>query len=219
MQAPALLRSLFLLLAVLATTASARDSSRHDVAGVFDYYLLSLSWSPEYCAGTRRDDEPQCDRPYAFVAHGLWPQHERGWPSNCASKERVPDATIERMLPLMPSRGLIIHEWRKHGSCSGLKADSYFAQIEKAYRSVTIPSRYQRLSEPLSLSAGELRRELLAANPGIPPQALVLQCSGRYLQEARICLDRSLSPRACGAELRDRCGDRVLLRPVRSGAR
>ena len=188
-------------------------------AGVFDYYLLSLSWSPEYCATTRRDDEPQCDRPYAFVAHGLWPQHERGWPSDCASKERVSDATIERMLPLMPSRGLIIHEWRKHGTCSGLKADRYFAQVEQAYRSVMIPPRYQRLREPLSLSAGELRRDLLAANPGIPQQALVLQCAGRYLQEVRICLDRGLSPRACGAGLRDRCGDRVLLRPVRTGSR
>src|SRR5262245_819748 len=54
-------------------------------AGVFDYYLLALSWSPTYCAerrGTAYDQ--QCDvrqgRPYAFVLHGLWPQNERGWP-------------------------------------------------------------------------------------------------------------------------------------------
>ncbi len=188
-------------------------------AGVFDYYLLSLSWSPEYCASTRRDDEQQCARPYAFVAHGLWPQHERGWPSDCASKERVSDATIERLLPLMPSRGLIIHEWRKHGSCSGLKADAYFAQLERAYRAVSIPVRYQQLSAPLSVGKAELRRDLLAANPTLTGNGLLLQCSGRYLQEARICLDRSLRPRACAAGLRDHCGDSVLLRPVRSSQR
>src|SRR5262245_40576168 len=54
-------------------------------AGVFDYYLLALSWSPTYCAGL--DDgryDPQCHgrerRPYAFVLHGLWPQFENRWP-------------------------------------------------------------------------------------------------------------------------------------------
>lgn len=212
------LRALFLLLALLATTASARDSRPQAVAGSFDYYVLSLSWSPEYCASTRRDDEPQCARPYAFVAHGLWPQHERGWPADCASKERVSDATIERLLPLMPSRGLIIHEWRKHGTCSGLKADAYFALLEKAYRRVVIPPRYRQLDALLAVGSAELRRDLLAANPALPREALVLQCSGRYLQEARICLDRQLAPRACGSDLRDRCSDRLLLRPVRAGA-
>ncbi len=63
---------------------------RGDQAGAFDYYLLALSWSPTYCAGLspgRRD--PQCDgRPYAFVLHGLWPQHERGWPQDCRSADR-----------------------------------------------------------------------------------------------------------------------------------
>jgi len=187
--------------------------------GRFDYYLLSLSWSPEYCAESRRDDELQCARPYAFVAHGLWPQNEKGWPSDCRSKERVSDATIERMLPLMPSRGLIIHEWRKHGTCSGLKADSYFSLIDRAYHSITVPARYQRLSAALSVSSAELRRDLLAVNPSLPKNALVLQCSGRYLQEARICLDRELKPRACGSDQRDRCGTSVLLRPIRTGTR
>lgn len=208
-----------LLLSMAATLLSMPCAQAGGTAGVFDYYLLSLSWSPEYCATSRRDAELQCARPYAFVAHGLWPQHERGWPSDCTSKERVSDATIERLLPLMPSRGLIIHEWRKHGSCSGLKADAYFAQLERAYRAISIPARYQRLDQPLTVRTAELRRDLLAANPALNDDGLVLQCSGRYLQEARICLDRRLSPRACAAGLRDRCGDSVLLRPVRSSQR
>ncbi|WP_293370744.1 ribonuclease T2 [Nevskia sp.] len=206
-----------LLVALLSLlgTAQAKNDAPRGTAGVFDYYVLSLSWSPEYCATTRRDDEPQCARPYAFVAHGLWPQNERGWPADCTSRERVSDATIQRLLPIMPSKGLIIHEWRKHGTCSGLGADAYFAALERSYRAIRIPERFRLLSETLSVPASDLRRDLLAANPSITAEGLVLQCSGRYLQEVRICLDRRFAPRACGADLRNRCGDRVALRPVR----
>ena len=209
------LRFIATLLLLFAFSAAARDDRPRDTAGVFDYYVLSLSWSPEYCATTRRSDELQCARPYAFVAHGLWPQYERGWPADCESRERVSDATINRLLPIMPSRGLIIHEWRKHGTCSGLGADGYFAALERSYRAIRIPDHYQRLPETRVVAASELRRELLAANLSIKSAGLVLQCSGRYLQEVRICLDRSYGSRACGSDLRDRCGDRVVLRPVR----
>lgn len=211
-------RSFGLLLSVVTLLLSAVVQA-DSTPGRFDYYLLSLSWSPEYCARSQRDSESQCARPYAFVAHGLWPQHERGWPSDCPSRERVPEATIKRLLPLMPSRGLIIHEWRRHGTCSGLKADAYFSLVEQAYRSIIIPARYQRLSTAISVGKAELRRDLLAANPGIADNGLVLQCSGRYLQEARICLDRQLKPHACSPDQRDRCGASVLLRPVRAGTR
>jgi len=210
-----LIRFLLLTLAVFAGSALARNDAPRGTAGVFDYYVLSLSWSPEYCANSRRDDELQCARPYAFVAHGLWPQNERGWPADCVSRERVSDSTINRLLPIMPSKGLIIHEWRKHGTCSGLGADRYFAALERSYRAIRIPERYQRLPETLTVSARELRRDLLDANPSLKASGLVLQCSGRFLQEVRICLDRSLAARACGADLRDRCGERVVLRPVR----
>ncbi|HEX6611374.1 MAG TPA: ribonuclease T, partial [Hyphomicrobiaceae bacterium] len=95
-------------------------------AGRFDYYTLVLSWSPTYCAGQRDREEQQCNprdgRHYAFVLHGLWPQHERGWPENCPTRDRpfVPRPTIDRMLDIMPSPRLVIHEYRKHGTCSGL---------------------------------------------------------------------------------------------------
>ena len=62
-------------------------------AGAFDYYVLSLSWSPTWCAleGDARD-APQCD-PAAdagWSLHGLWPQNERGWPSYCLTAARDP---------------------------------------------------------------------------------------------------------------------------------
>ncbi|HZR37071.1 MAG TPA: hypothetical protein VFA75_17005 [Nevskia sp.] len=202
-------RAGLLLAFFLAGAASA------DQPGRFDYYVLSLSWSPQYCAGSHRDGGEQCARPYAFVAHGLWPQNERGYPRDCRTRERVSDATIDRMLPLMPSRGLVIHEWRSHGACSGLGADDYFATVERAYRSVHIPERYRAPDRYQTVSPQQLKRDFVAANPRLRESGLAVQCSGHYLQEVRVCLGRQLEPRDCGAEVEDRCGGSTTLRPVR----
>lgn len=198
-----------LLLCGLAGPAAA------DQPGRFDYYVLSLSWSPQYCAGSHRDDGEQCSRPYAFVAHGLWPQNERGYPRDCRSPGRVSDDTIDHMLPLMPSRGLVIHEWRTHGACSGLGAEDYFATVEKAYNSVRIPERYRALKNYLTVSPAQIKREFVAANPGLQESGLAVQCASHYLQEVRVCLSRDLQPRDCSADVEDRCGGSTTLRPVR----
>jgi len=185
-------------------------------AAGFDYYLLSLSWSPEYCAQTQRGGEPQCTRPYAFVAHGLWPQNERGYPRDCPDAGRVSEATIERMLPIMPSRGLVIHEWRTHGACSGLGAEAYFDTVERAYRSILIPAAYQAPETAISITSTGLKQAFVDANPGIPPDAMSLECRGNDLQERRICMDRSRGPRRCGTDVQDRGGaSGIVLRPVR----
>src|SRR5208337_982386 len=73
----------------------------------------------------RGDSDQQCSgaRPYSFVLHGFWPQYERrGWPEMCESDKRpwVPQETIDQMMDIMPSRQLVIQEYKKHGVCSGL---------------------------------------------------------------------------------------------------
>ena len=196
-------------LALAASTVAA------DQPGQFDYYVLSLSWSPQYCASSNRDDGQQCARPFAFVAHGLWPQNERGYPRDCRSPGRVDEDTISRMLPLMPSRSLIIHEWRTHGACSGLGAEDYFGTVERAYRSVRIPEAYRALDHYLTIDPQQLKRDFVGANPGLRESGLAVQCSGHYLREMRVCLGRDLSPRACGADVSDDCGATTVLRPVR----
>jgi ribonuclease I len=45
---------------------------RTAAAAQYDYFLLSLSWSPSYCL-THGDDRAQCSKGYGFVLHGLWP--------------------------------------------------------------------------------------------------------------------------------------------------
>ena len=68
----------------------------------FDFYVLSLSWSPSYCEAEGDDaNRQQCEaaRPYAFVVHGLWPQFERGFPQECATDEpKVPQRDAARAL-------------------------------------------------------------------------------------------------------------------------
>lgn len=202
-------RPALLLWCGLACTAAA------DAPGRFDYYLLSLSWSPQYCATTARPGDSQCQRPYAFVVHGLWPQNERGYPQGCGRGEYLDEGLIRSLLPIMPSKALIIHEWKQHGVCSGLTAERYFATLTKAYRGVRIPEKYRGLDTYLSTSTAAIEGDFLAANPGLKPEMIALHCSGQYLQEVRLCLTRDLQARACGSDVRDRCGRTVVLRPTR----
>ena len=146
-------------------------------AGVFDYYVLVLSWSPTYCAELRETrSEPQCQagggRPYAFVLHGLWPQYRRGWPEYCRSPDRgyVPRGVANRMLDIMPSHKLIFNEYRKHGTCSGLGVDGYFNLARRLFDEVRIPERFLSLTdERLMLSPDEVVADFVAANLGLEP--------------------------------------------------
>jgi ribonuclease T2 len=181
--------------------------------GQFDYYVLSLSWSPLYCADqqhARRDPE-QCGdgRRYAFVTHGLWPNNERPpHPRDCERSGGVPPNLISQMIGIMPSPGLVRHEWQAHGTCSGLNVTDYFATLRAAYRLVNIPQRYRNPGADLVVPAATLRKEFHEANRNIPPDAMRFDCSGRNLRELRICLTKDLKARSCSAAVRDTCGDR-----------
>lgn len=209
-----------------------RNSDRGDrnQAGTFDYYVLALSWSPTYCAERKGDGyEPQCDvrrsRPYAFVLHGLWPQHERGWPQNCRSSDRgwVPGPVAERMLDIMPSKRLVFNEYRKHGTCSGLGVDGYFDLARRLHDKVQIPTRFNPVTDDrLLVSPGELVDDFLAANPELKPDMIAVQCggSGNRLREVRICFDKSGNFRACGPNENQRrlcSASRMYVPPVRGG--
>jgi ribonuclease T2 len=199
-------------------------------AGEFDYYALVLSWSPTYCAdgGDRRND-PQCStrngRPYAFVLHGLWPQHERGWPQDCRTSDRgwVPGPVADRMLDIMPSKRLVFHEYRKHGTCSGLGVDGYFGMARKLYEKVKIPARFQHVADDrMTVGVAELLSEFQAANPGLKPDMAVVQCggAGNRLREFRVCFTKGGEFRPCGRneDQRRLCSaERMYVPPVRAG--
>ena len=86
-----------IVLAMMALLIAPLARAEGERAGAFDYYVMALSWSANWCAttGDARDD-PQCDagRGIDFVLHGLWPQYEDGWPSYCRTVERDPPRSM-----------------------------------------------------------------------------------------------------------------------------
>ena len=207
----------FRLLAVLLWLNSA--AAGRGKPGEFDYYVLSLSWSPEFCASPAgRGDKLQCviGRKFGFVVHGLWPQYERGYPQSCSTEPGPDKELTEKMLAIMPSPKLIRHEWQKHGTCSGLGVAKYFEAVQKARQDFQVPLELQSPEQTVSIEPAKLKKRFLEVNPGWNNKSAALLCGGRYLRELRVCLTKDLKSRDCGADVRDACkASKVTLRPVR----
>jgi ribonuclease T2 len=191
--------------------------------GRFDFYVLSLSWSPSFCKESEERSRPsneQCrGRPYSFVVHGLWPQYERGFPRDC----QVPSPRLSRelmtsMLDLMPAPGLIYHEWDQHGTCSGLEAQGYFDLIRKARDTVKIPENYAAPRTTLTVSPDDVEEAFVKSNPGLSRAAVSVTCGSTRLSEVRICLSKDLKFRDCDEIERRACRrDKLIMPPVRGG--
>jgi ribonuclease T2 len=207
-----------------AGTASAQDR-RQNAPGEFDFYVLSLSWSPSFCEeaserGGGRSQGAQCGgRPFSFVVHGLWPQYEHGFPEYCEQPSPWLDRNImTSMLDLMPAPGLIFNEWKKHGTCSGLGARAYFDTIRKARAAVKIPPEFLELSEPKTVAPTEVEDAFIKVNPGLSNTAIAVTCNRTRLSEVRICMNKDLKFRDCDEIDRRACRrDEVVMPPIRGG--
>jgi ribonuclease T2 len=201
------------------STASARQQQTG-----FDYYALALSWSPTYCVSNAgQNDRQQCapGRQFAFVVHGLWPQYRKGWPEFCDTRERwVTKDNIDEMLAVMPSRRLIIHEWKKHGSCSGLSQDAYFDLTQELFAKVRIPARYLSPQADVITTPAQIVADFVKTNKNLLSDMISVQCGDRRgrarLTELRICFDIEGEFASCGVnELRQCRADILLMPPVR----
>ena len=211
----------FLILAgmSLATARSSGGDGKHK-AGVFDYYTFVLSWSPTYCAENGERDKQQCSlgRKYSFVVHGLWPQYEKGWPQNCSVADSwVPKDVIGGMLDIMPSKRLVIHEWKKHGTCSGMSAKTYFKVTRKFHDVIKVPARYVAPSKPLLVTPRQMVKDFVSTNRWLKPEMISVMCGNRRdrarLREIRFCFTRKGAPRACGQNERRSCRAKQLVMP------
>ncbi len=180
-------------LALLASGALAQE--RGGRPGDFEFYVLALSWSPAFCEseGTRRGSA-QCDagRRLGFVVHGLWPQYERGYPSQCDSRN-APRYVIDGTSDIFPDSGLARHQWRKHGTCSGLDPASYFRAVRRARDLVTIPEPLQNPSRDGQTTGQSVERAFAEVNRGLRPDMMAVTCRRGELREVRICLEKDLS--------------------------
>jgi ribonuclease T2 len=195
------------LLAVVMMLALTPHVARADgeAAGDFDYYVMALSWSANWCAreGDGRGD-PQCDdgRGLNFTLHGLWPQYEDGWPAFCRTGARDPSrGETAAMADIMGGAGLAFYEWKKHGRCSGLSAADYYALSRDAYAGIVIPEVFADLDRDVALPASVVEDAFLEANPGLQRDQITITCTDGMIEEARICLTRDLEPRRCGGDV------------------
>jgi ribonuclease T2 len=206
------------LLALLLAAGTAQADG--EAAGDFDYYVMSLSWSPTWCAleGDARNAS-QCDpkKDSGWILHGLWPQYEDGWPSYCRTDARNPtrvDTAAEE--DLFGSSGNAWHQWNKHGRCSGLSADAFYGLARDAYDLIERPAIFVRLDRSVRLPASVVEDAFVEANPNLDPDAITITCTSGRIQEARICLTKDLQPRVCGNDvIRDCTMQDALLDPIR----
>jgi ribonuclease T2 len=213
-------RLVLLVVALLAAAVPAQ--ARRSVAdnpGDFDYFLLTLSIAPSFCAlSPANQAKPQCQvlteadfRATPLTVHGLWPNRSgvsvNLQPQDCEGPPlgRLPDsvcADLQRYMPGGP--GLERYEWRKHGTCSGLSPEAYFATLATLarYANETIGAAMREggmLGRPMRiaelLAAVEARERALAS-------AIVVDCrqprgGGEALvREIRVVLSKDLQPMA-----------------------
>ena len=162
--------------------------------GSFDFYLLNLSWAPEYCHAHPQATE--CTNHSTFVLHGLWPQNNNGsYPSHCSGAPGP--ANPAKYNSVYPDAGLLQHEWQTHGTCTGLAPEAYLATAQRAVREVTIPPALAHLTASTALPPDQILQLFTQSNPGLPAASLALSCGNNYLTAVEVCLDKSLHPEAC----------------------
>lgn len=181
-----------------AATGPAADTAVRAAPGSstsgFDYYVLNLSWSPEYCHS--HPSAQECAAHASFVLHGLWPQNNNGgWPESCSTAPGPSDPSAYK--DIYPDPGLLEHEWRTHGTCSGLSPDAFFTAARTAYKSVTVPLSLSSLTSQASMSPDEIVSLFTSDNLNLPRASLAVSCQKNYLTAVEICLDKSLRPTAC----------------------
>lgn len=182
-------------LALAAMIFGVRAEAQHkDAPGHFDFYLMNLSWSPEFCY--IQDTGPECAAREGFILHGLWPQNNDGsYPVFCTEEPAPRD--LEKNLDVTPDLKLLEHEWAKHGTCSAVGAARFFGMEHQAYGSIHIPPKLQHVDHQLMLPPAAILGDFYAVNPQLPQGSLVLSCGHNYLTAIEVCFSKELKPIAC----------------------
>ena len=184
------------LLALLFTprAATAQDP-RQSAPGQFDFYVLSLSWSPILLRWRCRARRPQ--RQCAVRAATLF--FRRSW----AVADAGAAADFQRMGPPR-------HLFRPI-------ATRLFRDVRKARAVVKIPPKFTDLKEPLSVTPHAVEEAFVKANPGLSASAMAIGCDARRLTEVRLCLSKDLHFRDCAEIAKRSCRRAELTMPPMRG--
>ncbi len=186
----------FALALIGAPLAALGQSPPPLATATFDYYVMTLSWSPGFCdLGGDEKSPGQCaaGSRVGFVVHGLWPNNRYGPnPEVCEPDEYVPAADLAAARGLYPSEGLAAYEYRKHGPCTGLSAHDYFAAVRLVREQLTVPGILQGPQQRLSVSPAGLEQAFIAANANLHTDNMAITCSHGELVDVRFCLSKDL---------------------------
>lgn len=204
------------VLLCFSTVVEARKSHRenddfgqwlHNRNGQFDYYLLALSWSPEFCgtpAGQKPEKQQQCSSSLGFVTHGLWPQYNHdGYPQDCGPEAEIPReiaGIVQNIVPPMPPGDpqLLEHEWQKHGTCSGLSMADYFAAIRTTAEKIKIPEALKTPHSSVVMDGETLIKAFAANNPGLTDEMINIETDRQgNISGVGICFDKQLAFQVC----------------------
>ncbi|MBD2627717.1 ribonuclease T2 family protein [Trichormus variabilis] len=211
------------LLITSLTLPNIAAAQNRGTPGKFDFYVLTLSWSPDHCARNGNRDPQQCKpgRKYGFVLHGLWPQYQKGYPANCTT-EKLPPLVKQKFRGLFPNETLYNHEWEKHGTCSGKNPIEYLALSRQLKYSLVIPTDYNRPDKPFRTTVKDLKNAFVTANSKFTADSIAPYCSdsGRFLQEVFFCYSKDGKAGICSEDIlkrsRKSCGQaNFLVRNVR----
>ncbi len=197
--------------------ARERSGNGEGVAGQFDYYVLSLSWAPTFCEDPQHRRSRECDasRDTGFVIHGLWPQQENGRSPEYCGNTPLDGEALHEAIALMPDAGLARHEWKAHGTCSGLSPSAYFDAMKKARQTVQIPQPYVDPRRGLRTSPATVERRFAQESHIAQSGAIRVHCAGNKLAEVRICLTKSMDPRMCSESAGECRTATIFMDPVR----
>lgn len=178
-------------------------------------YTLALSWSPEYCFSHKDDvaSQSQCDGKmgsFGFILHGLWPEGATAaYPQWCEAVKPLPTSLIRAQMCVTPSAQLVQHQWAKHGVCSGAEPARYFQAASILYGAIAYPEMEKLVRRRLTV--GAFAAAFVRANRGLSPAMLRIQTDKKgWLEEVRICLDKSYRARACPAFAKGAPANRML---------
>jgi ribonuclease T2 len=185
---------LFSIAALLLFAASPAPAQQKGQPGHFNFYLLNIVPSTQFCtvqgAGTNCHTRP------GFLLHGLWPQNDNGtYPVFCAG--RPSPKPPQRNLDITPDITLLQHEWAKHGTCTTLAPDAFFAAEHRAFHAFVIPPSIADTTQTITLTPNAILDAFHQANPTYPQGSIILWCSRHTLTSVSACLSKDLKPIAC----------------------
>jgi ribonuclease T2 len=166
-------------------------------SGDFDFYVLTLSWSPGFCdtgGAVKSPDQCAAGSGEGFVVHGLWPDNlNRPYPEDCGEAGRISSAALAETRGVYPDEGLARYEYVKHGVCTALSPENYFAAVKYARDQFVVPDALKAPHEKISTSPDRIESDFIAANPNLTADSMAVTCEGGELVDVRFCISKDLS--------------------------